>query len=91
MKLKISTLPTAVDKTGVEPLGNFTEAGHVAVNEPTPPCVMAIRKLDVVPLVAGFENVNVVLPVRVIFTTLTTAISTVNVPVTVAFVVVTSR
>jgi hypothetical protein len=52
---------------------------------------MAIRKLDVVPLVAGFENVNVVLPVRVIFTTLATAISTVNVPVTVAFVVVTSR
>jgi hypothetical protein len=31
MKLKISTLPTVVVREGVELLGNFTEAGQVAV------------------------------------------------------------
>jgi hypothetical protein len=52
---------------------------------------MAIRKLDVVPPAAGFENVYVVLPVWVRLKMLATAMSTVNVPVTVASVVVTSR
>jgi hypothetical protein len=63
IKFRISTLPTAVERTGVEALGHFTEAGQVAVYEPVPPCLIAIRKLEVVPEEAGFEKVYVVLPV----------------------------
>jgi hypothetical protein len=52
---------------------------------------MARRKLDVVPDVAGFENVNVVLPVKVTLKMLETDKSTVKVLVTLVLVTANSE
>ena len=47
-----------VVKVGVEPFGNFTEAGHVIVREPVASCFTIIVKLYASPEVGGFEIVS---------------------------------
>jgi hypothetical protein len=77
IKLKMSVLLAVVVNVGVEPLGYFTDAGHVAVRDPVASCFKISMKLNEVPEAGGLVNVNVQLPVIVILKMLAVDRSTV--------------
>ena len=91
MNARTSVLPTVVARVGVDPLGNFTETGHVAVYDPLPPCTKNNVKLEVRPEDAGFMKLKVVLPVSVNANSFASDISILYVPETLALTMVVSR
>jgi len=73
----MSVLVAVVVNVGVEALGYFTDAGHVAVRDPVASCVRISMKLYDTPEAGGLVNVNVQLPVIVILKMLAVDRSTV--------------